>query len=37
MFIGPIDERRNLHDVIEINGNTIRMTYWPDDLIIGPR
>jgi len=37
ILIGPIDELGNMHDVIRVNGNTVRMRYKPAELIIVPR
>jgi hypothetical protein len=37
LWIAPIAEKGNMHDVIEISGNTISMKYWPEELIIRPR
>lgn len=35
-LITPDDPEANMHDIIEITGNSIRMKYWPEEVVIRP-
>lgn len=37
LWIIPLAEFGNLHDVVEVSGNTIAMKYWSEELVIVPR
>ena len=37
LWIVPLAEAGNLHDVIKITGNKISLKYWPEELIVLPR
>jgi hypothetical protein len=37
LWIIPLNEKGNLHDVITITGNKISLKYWPEEMVIQPR
>ena len=36
IWIIPQAHRGNMHDVVEVSGGSIRMLYWPEELIVVP-
>jgi hypothetical protein len=37
VWIIPLAEEGNLHDLFKVTNNHINMLYWPEDIIIIPR